>query len=1142
LADTETSFCLEEDGEVIRRSPALTASPAGADASAVLPAPTRDASDGGSRGGDVSLCVRLRPGLEEPCASAEDGAVRLRAETGEKFFRCDHAFGPGASQEDVFTAAVVPICQAVLRGYNGAVIAYGQTGSGKTHTMIGDLRAAKGVAPLAVTTIFTGLSKRRAWCVEVSVLEIYNERARDLLATGPGAHVVDVHEVRLDDHVGVSFRCPDAVTWPCRRPEDALEALSEGMKRRETARTDMNHHSSRSHLIFTLCTCQSDREVGATLRGRLHLVDLAGSERLKRSMASESPAQSLTPQRGGGGGAGSTTPRRSSPAPAPGTPRSGGALRNARGQRREACDINKSLSQLALVIQRLTTASGGMQYVPYRDSVLTRLLADSFGGSSKTCLIICCSAMAQDREETRCSLEFGRRAKLVRNRAEINLEVQNEPSPVLKALIAKTIARLQCESSEMRCEHDAILREQARFEKGEAHAQQKCREAEAVTLALRNQTAAEMCQIKEEMGHLRRGWAETEVEVARIQAETAAGVAEHQAEREALRGELEDSASELSHLAQQRAADVTSLGHEVAELRCRCRTEEAAACEVQEARASEVSRLLLEQGQLQTAALVAQSKTLQVKEEWMGVGASLREEQAVLQARWRQDVERVREEGAAMAKSLEDELVVLKRQWQEAIDEAARLQEQKAALAVQLQQEDALAAQEERASAISALESEKIQLYRRWQNETAGLSEAKSAAVSELQREKCALRRKWQEAVEELRQAQAEHAAANARREEAERETVAALELEQLAMRRQCQDELLAAMEARATLVGKLEAERLVLQRRCDEDVASLAKGEAQAAARAEAEKSALQKRWQEAAGEAARLVEERELASGRGRTEVALLRRSWEDDAAQLRQECAAEVAQLEDRLRATQHGCAEAEAEAAQRCEAHAAARAVLEQQLAKRCWRRFDANDHPRELASASSSDSGGISSAGCTDGHDVAALVALSRDESITSQPGWEAAYSSGGQVRPDACRESLVAGFQADTVELKQKWRSGQLPLELQQAVAAAAAVTAGRLGRRCAGEVLGTPASDGEALAVREVLGDSACERAPPLILADEAGQDSPKAERVEGEVAFHPVSPQFGAWGPCLPSARSQTAGGCSIRAAPGRGAPGGS
>merc|ERR1719272_710547 len=194
------------------------------------------------------------------------------------------------------------------------------------------------------------------------------------------------------------------------------------MRRRETARTDMNHTSSRSHLIFTLCTTQSEQEVGATLRGRLHLVDLAGSERLKRSMSSDSP-------RIGGGSVGPPVggrdPQRR-PSGAGGTPRT------PRDQRREAGEINKSLSQLALVIQRLTGPSNSsLQYVPYRDSMLTRLLAESFGGSSKTCLMITASALAKDREETRSSLEFGKRAKLVKNKAEINLEVTHAPTAIM---------------------------------------------------------------------------------------------------------------------------------------------------------------------------------------------------------------------------------------------------------------------------------------------------------------------------------------------------------------------------------------------------------------------------------------------------------------------------------------------------------------------------------------------------------------------------------------------------------------------------------------------------------------------------------------------------------------------------------------
>ncbi|CAK0899953.1 unnamed protein product, partial [Prorocentrum cordatum] len=215
-----------------------------------------------------------------------------------------------------------------------------------------------------------------------------------------------------------------------------MAALSEGMRRRETACTDQNHTSSRSHLIFTLSALQSDERLGATLRGRMHLVDLAGSERLKRSMAGAADA-ALRPRQ-----------------------QATGMLRSPQEQRREAGEINKSLSQLALVIARLTCPSSSSQMVPYRDSCLTRLLAESFGGSSKTCLIITCSTDVANLQETRSSLEFGKRAKLVKNRAEINVEVVRAPTPVMQALVAQQLIQMQRKSEELLRERSHLLKDQ----------------------------------------------------------------------------------------------------------------------------------------------------------------------------------------------------------------------------------------------------------------------------------------------------------------------------------------------------------------------------------------------------------------------------------------------------------------------------------------------------------------------------------------------------------------------------------------------------------------------------------------------------------------------------------------------------------
>jgi hypothetical protein len=570
--------------------------------------------------GDVSLYVRLRPHAEEDVCIHVDGrngirlrqALPLRTDVAEVVYRCDHTFGPDASQEEVYQQAVTPICESVIRGYNGAVIAYGQTGSGKTHTMLGTARS-KGVAPRAVAELFSALGQRPNWTVEVSVLEIYNERVRDLLAPGQNVSHVDIHEVCANDG-NLSFRCPDATMWKCSTPEDALAALSEGMRRRETARTDMNHTSSRSHLIFTLCTTQSEHDIGATLRGRLHLVDLAGSERLKRSMSTD---RTFRPP--------SATPR---------TPRD---------QRREAGEINKSLSQLALVIQRLTAPnSSSVQYVPYRDSMLTRLLAESFGGSSKTCIMITCSALAKDREETRCSLEFGKRAKLVKNKAEINLEVTHEPTPVMQALVQKEIRDLQRDKQELAQERDVLRSERNDLKAKLAATQELLTEAASDAMTQQQRRLDDAKLHEEEKGLMQRRNAEALKSAKEATVSLAEQLEELQGMRIALHGRLVEGAMEIARLKQENVNTVRQHEEEVARFRVDAAEQ---AKQIENARAQ---------------------------------AAALRAESVALRERWLEDITRLENEKADLSARAEEEKCALQKRVATAIAEAAQQHEERA--------------------------------------------------------------------------------------------------------------------------------------------------------------------------------------------------------------------------------------------------------------------------------------------------------------------------------------------------------------------------------------------------------------------------------------------------------------------------------
>jgi len=688
--------------------------------------------------------------------------------------------------------AVAPICEAVIRGYNGAVIAYGQTGAGKTHTMIGSKTGRnQGIAPRAVSAIFAALARRAAWHVEVSVLEVYNERVRDLLAPGGGVATVEIHEVRSDEQPGQSFRCPDATFWRAQTPDEALAALAEGARRRETARTDMNHHSSRSHLVFTICVWQNDKEAGATLRSRLHLVDLAGSERLKRSMAMDSPRHS---------GTGAVFSARQGPRVSSGNSMasSPSTARGPRDQRREAGEINRSLSQLALVIQRLT-APGPQQYVPYRDSMLTRLLAESFGGSSKTCLVIACSPLAENREETRSSLDFGRRAKLVRNKPRINLEVESEPSLVMRALVARELVQVQAERDALRSERDSLLEQVSQLQEEKSTLQQRLRRlsvptaTEAQEVAEKQELSARITSLLEEQAALQRSCQQAASESLRLQQDKAELLAKLEEQSLALHARWQE---DVARLEQEKVATAKRLEEGKVALHQKLQEALSDAVQFQDERVAAALQLQEDKAMLNRR---WQEEVQSAREEKALAIAALEEEKVKLHRQWQEELARSQECKAAAVSELEHEKGVLRCKWQDALEEVRRLQGQQAAMEAKIE--------EEKASLLAAAEADKIATQRQAQAKLSAVLEDKAAEASKLERERVALHRKLHEDVSRLDQ---------------ERTALAArFEVEKVALRQKWQEataEVATLYEERAMLVSKLEGDVALTQQRWQSD------------------------------------------------------------------------------------------------------------------------------------------------------------------------------------------------------------------------------------------------------------------------------------------------------------------------------------
>lgn len=76
---------------------------------------------------------------------------------------------------------------SVLDGYNVCIFAYGQTGTGKTFTMEGS-EQNRGVNYRTLEQLFKISEERKetfTYNISISVLEVYNEQIRDLLATSP---------------------------------------------------------------------------------------------------------------------------------------------------------------------------------------------------------------------------------------------------------------------------------------------------------------------------------------------------------------------------------------------------------------------------------------------------------------------------------------------------------------------------------------------------------------------------------------------------------------------------------------------------------------------------------------------------------------------------------------------------------------------------------------------------------------------------------------------------------------------------------------------------------------------------------------------------------------------------------------------
>ncbi|KAG7193621.1 kinesin motor protein cin8 [Scheffersomyces spartinae] len=366
-----------------------------------------------------------------------------------KTYIVDQTFGPEADQQTIFENVAVPMFEDFYRrNINATIFAYGQTGTGKTYTMCGpagsvpEQQSESGIIPRLIRLLFENLktSPPKDHSVTVSYLEIYNEMLTDLLldenvpsTTNMKRSATQMPLRIVEDKQSRSIRVVNLTEKVVVDSEGAIQSLLQGLRRRKTASTKLNDHSSRSHTIFTMVLQRKDPNSDYFITNKLNLVDLAGSENINKSGVDSARAK-------------------------------------------EAGNINQSLLALGRVINSLASANGSdninpvpiisasaSSHIPYRESKLTRILQDSLGGHTLTALIATISPALANSNETSLTLDYASRAKNIQNLPQSTSESDIVLKTYLVRELCDTISRLEADLRATRRKNGIFL-DEANFE------------------------------------------------------------------------------------------------------------------------------------------------------------------------------------------------------------------------------------------------------------------------------------------------------------------------------------------------------------------------------------------------------------------------------------------------------------------------------------------------------------------------------------------------------------------------------------------------------------------------------------------------------------------------------------------------------
>ena len=304
-------------------------------------------------------------------------------ENNNNTFYFDYIFSQNISQEEIYTSSISFLIDNIFEGFNSTVFTFGETGTGKTYTMLGDSNN-KGIIFLSLYDIFNYMNNNNNlinnYYLSISYIEIYNENIIDLLNENNILKIVEKKNETILQNL-TKIKVSDL--------NEAVKIIELGNNNRKIGKSLYNHHSSRSHAIIQVHLVKNYNTINyndpnfllqnfdKTNFGKFIFIDLAGSEKIKKNISINS----------------------------------------------ESYYINKSLLALSSCMQSLCKNTNH-NYIPFRDSKLTRILKDSLSGNSKVVMIANVSPSIISYEQTMYTIKFCNNVKNLKLEPKKNTEMK----------------------------------------------------------------------------------------------------------------------------------------------------------------------------------------------------------------------------------------------------------------------------------------------------------------------------------------------------------------------------------------------------------------------------------------------------------------------------------------------------------------------------------------------------------------------------------------------------------------------------------------------------------------------------------------------------------------------------------------------